>query len=147
MPYKDKNKARSYQANWIRNRRQIFFEDKSCLVCGSNENLVLHHRNPEEKESHKIWSWSDKRRFAEIAKCDVLCQNCHIEVHRKMGSFGGMVGEDCHFSNLSTDDVIEIKKRISNGERNKEIAKDFGVYPSTISKIRVGKTWKHIEIL
>lgn len=43
--------------------------------------LQLHHLNPEEKDSHKIWSWSQKRREAEIAKCIVLCWPCHIHYH------------------------------------------------------------------
>lgn len=146
MSYADKRKQKDYQKNWIKARRESFFNGKVCFNCGSVDSLVLHHRNPEEKESHKIWSWSEKRRLAEIAKCDVLCESCHISIHKEMGSFG-RVGEDCNFSNLYTSDVVEIKKRISNGETNIEIAKDFGVYPSTISKIRVGKTWKHIEVL
>lgn len=27
--------------------------------------------------SHRIWGWSLKRREIELAKCQVLCYNCH----------------------------------------------------------------------
>lgn len=63
-----------------------------CISCGYDEyegSLQLHHRNPEEKE----FTFSktpindtdfnmDKMRN-EADKCDVLCANCHFEVHYK----------------------------------------------------------------
>ena len=52
-----------------------------CKICGYNEHaeaLVFHHRNPKEKEFNignvRV---SRKRLLKEIAKCDVLCANCH----------------------------------------------------------------------
>lgn len=82
MAYKDKAKQREYQRKWMERRRAEFFNDKECKICGSVENLELHHRDPSQKESHSIWSWAPERRNVEITKCDVLCHDCHIHEHR-----------------------------------------------------------------
>jgi hypothetical protein len=84
MSYKNKEKQREYCKEWVKTRRMSFFSGKKCFRCGSTENLVLHHRNPEEKEGHCIWSWAESRRLREIEKCDILCKKCHIEHHAKL---------------------------------------------------------------
>ncbi len=68
---------RAYHREWIARRRIRFFEDKACAECGSEELLELHHRDPDQKISHRIWSWSAERRELEVAKCEVLCGDCH----------------------------------------------------------------------
>ena len=59
-----------------------------CERCGYDKNLSaleFHHRNPEEKEFQ-----IDERHFSnrsleilqkELDKCDLLCANCHREIH------------------------------------------------------------------
>jgi 5-methylcytosine-specific restriction endonuclease McrA len=69
---------REYQRNWIAERRAAFFNGKVCVRCGSTEDLQLDHIDPAQKVTHNIWSWSQARRDAEIAKCQVLCKACHI---------------------------------------------------------------------
>ena len=67
---------------------------KCCKRCGedSPECLHFHHRDPEHKElelSNAIGrGWSRDRILAEVAKCDVLCANCHMKHHwnEKLGS-------------------------------------------------------------
>lgn len=44
-------------------------------------NLELHHKDPKAKETHRIWSFSAKRRSAEIEKCSVVCHECHVAYH------------------------------------------------------------------
>ena len=61
-------------------------ENKHCLVCGYKENtdiLVFHHRDPEKKEFKiaKKNSTSIENIIKEIEKCDLLCPNCHRELH------------------------------------------------------------------
>lgn len=86
MPYKDKVKQREYQRKWKAKRRAEFFEGKCCEECGGAENLELHHEDRSKKESHKIWSWSKERREAELAKCVVLCRDCHWqETYKQLG--------------------------------------------------------------
>ena len=74
---RDTEKLREYQRKWTAERRKLFFSDKSCVKCGSVDRLELDHVNPVQKVSHRIWSWSIKRREEEIAKCQVLCYSCH----------------------------------------------------------------------
>jgi hypothetical protein len=50
------------------------------------ECLQFHHRNPEEKTIEVSIAvgrrcWSKERILAEMAKCDVLCANCHAKHH------------------------------------------------------------------
>jgi len=58
-----------------------------CICCGYDkcvDALEFHHRDPSQKDfapsakGHTV-SWDRLR--AEIAKCDLLCANCHREVH------------------------------------------------------------------
>jgi hypothetical protein len=37
------------------------------------------HVDPSTKVNHVIWSWSENRRLAELAKCQVLCHDCHVK--------------------------------------------------------------------
>lgn len=81
MAYKDKEIQRKYQRIWYANRRDEYFKDKTCSNCGSIDRLVLHHVDPEQKASHRIWSWGEERRLKEIEKCVVLCEKCHQKYH------------------------------------------------------------------
>lgn len=109
MPFKDKDKRNSYQKEhgkgWYqahkgevierRKRQQCeiklwYTEYKKtlcCIVCGENHPACLqfHHRDGVEK-SFNIGDMarrptSKKRLINEIAKCDVLCVNCHAKLH------------------------------------------------------------------
>lgn len=77
MPYKDRAMKQLAQLRWWHARKDAWFTDKQCAVCGSSENLELDHINPFLKVSHKIWSWRIERRDEELAKCQVLCKSCH----------------------------------------------------------------------
>lgn len=78
MPFKDVVAKKEYQRQWYANRRAGFFEGKACVECGDMDNLELDHIDPSQKVSHRIWSWSADRRAEEIAKCQVLCSECHL---------------------------------------------------------------------
>lgn len=59
-----------------------------CKLCPENDIdcLDFHHVNPTEKEdtiSTLVWS-STPILVAEIAKCVVLCANCHRKLHAKL---------------------------------------------------------------
>ncbi len=55
------------------------------------------------------------------------------------------LGEECSTSKLTEKQVIEIKKQLKQGIRNKIIAKQFNVDPSLISHIKRGFVWSHIN--
>ena len=108
MPYKDKEKRREYQKEYMRKwyeknkARHIGYvrnRDKkiknwlkeyksslSCEKCGENHPACLdfHHINPSEKSFAlgRINKFlSIKLLQDEIAKCKVLCANCHRKEH------------------------------------------------------------------
>ena len=85
MPYKNKKDLRDYQREWIKKRKERFFKGKKCKDCGSTRNLIIHHRDPDKKDSHKIWSWAPEKFSKEIKKCDVLCESCHKHKHEDRG--------------------------------------------------------------
>lgn len=74
-----------YQQKYQRERaarlRGEFMTGKLCARCGGADRLELHHRDPQKKAGHKIWSWAKLRREAEISKCEVLCRPCHNRHH------------------------------------------------------------------
>lgn len=86
MPYTDLYQKRRYQLEWCRKRRQTAIDlmGGKCKTCKATDNLEFHHRNPDEKESHRIWSWAWARVLEEIAKCDLLCTDCHGKETRKL---------------------------------------------------------------
>lgn len=80
MPYKDKQKQREYQNRSNKERRRQWIEASGpCKNCGSSEDLEVDHKDPAQKISHTIWSWSREKRDAELSKCQVLCKICHKE--------------------------------------------------------------------
>ena len=84
MPYKDPAKQRQYQLEYMRKRRQAWFDENGpCQHCGSDQDLELHHVDSSTKVDHKVWSWSRERREAELAKCIALCNDCHLECTKR----------------------------------------------------------------
>lgn len=105
--WKEKNidKLREYRRRWYDNnadhakaevvRRKIemrrwLIELKStlkCNKCGEKRIgcLQFHHTDPSKKEINIAAmignGWSKKRMIEEIAKCEVLCANCHMDLH------------------------------------------------------------------
>lgn len=70
-------RRKEYQRLYVAKRRAAYFKDRHCVKCGSKERLELDHIDPSTKISHNIWSWSEIRRSEELAKCQVLCYDCH----------------------------------------------------------------------
>jgi len=62
-------------------------KELKCKKCGEDRWYVFdfHHKNPEEKEMNMGncvgRGWSKERIIKEVAKCEVLCANCHRELH------------------------------------------------------------------
>ncbi len=101
MPYKNKEEQLASQRRWYSrnkekaclrtaNRRDLiqnwYKEYKNTLKCSKCPEsdwrcLDFHHKNPNEKEfsisTGRMRGLSVKRLLEEIAKCEVLCSNCH----------------------------------------------------------------------
>lgn len=65
--------------------KAVEYKGGKCIKCGYNKyfNLVFHHRDPNTKD----YDWYNLRKRSwniiceELDKCDILCHNCHNEVH------------------------------------------------------------------
>jgi hypothetical protein len=81
-----------------RSKRHIqmleFLNGKSCKDCNTADTRVLEFDHlPEHEKTSDIgrmlcsgWSW--KRILKEIAKCDIVCANCHrIRTYERMNSY------------------------------------------------------------
>jgi hypothetical protein len=55
-------------------------------------------------------------------------------------------GEKNKFAKLNKEKVLEIKRRLANGDLQKDIAKDYGVAPSTIGHIARSETWRFTRL-
>lgn len=73
---------RKYQLDRYHRRRQgaILALGGKCRVCGSTENLELDHIDWRDKSFpiSGLWSVSETRYLAELAKCQVLCHKHHL---------------------------------------------------------------------
>ena len=75
--------------------RQVEWEarGKKCERCGiegKHSFFDFHHVVPELKEIsiNKVWYYGKKRRDAELAKCIMVCPNCHRQLHMELSTFG-----------------------------------------------------------
>lgn len=53
-------------------------------------------------------------------------------------------GSMCSNAKLHENDIPEIRRRISEGHKIKDIALDYGVLAQRITDIRRGRTWRHV---
>ena len=91
--YKDR---KEYIAKAVTKRRKLIrlkaieLLGGKCMKCGynkRNEALEFHHRNPTEKDfsiSKRGYCRSWEKVSKEIQKCDLLCANCHRELHAEL---------------------------------------------------------------
>ena len=85
----NKERLRPGRTSYTRERRrkhralvQAIKMEKGCADCGFNEHyaaLEFDHLDPTTKRYpiNKMYAWSWKAIEAEMAKCDVVCANCH----------------------------------------------------------------------
>ncbi len=67
------------------------------------------------------------KRFSTRYFCDLACLRKHPQN-----------------SKLTPEQVLEIRARIKGGERNMDLAEEFGVARSTVSQVRNRKMWRHV---
>lgn len=138
MPYKDPVARREYARQWVAQRRAEWFEGKSCVLCGSTDDLQLDHVDANTKVSHKIWSWSRERREAELAKCRVLCRPCH-----DVKSAGERAVGEAHGSvKLTEEQVLAIR---SSALSCRKLSVIYGIHFANISKIKRGVLWAYLD--
>jgi hypothetical protein len=76
---------REYMKKWIASRRIKAIQQLGgkCVQCGSTERLEFDHiirgsQDPKSRGGQGVmWTFSEKRLQAELAKCQLLCHDCH----------------------------------------------------------------------
>lgn len=132
---------RTFQKRWANNRRLRWIQANGpCRACGSDYRLEVDHIDPAEKVSHRIWFWSDERRAAELAKCQVLCRRCHS---KKTGAENGrrLRGQPGTPKKLSAEEALAIHESVQGGASLRSIGRTFGVWHTTVMDIRDGILW------
>src|SRR5262245_32847749 len=123
----------AYQSRWAQARRAVWLRAHGPCRCGSWDRLQVDHIDPRTKVSHRVWSWADERRLAELAKCQALCYDCHAKkssVEKRAAS-----------AKLTPEQVAAIKARIATGERFRLIAAAMGASLHMVKDISSGRTW------
>lgn len=54
-------------------------------------------------------------------------------------------GERCGKAKFTNETVIDIKRRLADGESQSSIARSLGVWQTTIGQIALGKAWAHLQ--
>jgi hypothetical protein len=89
---KEMVRARQNRNRFARRNKYKQLLGGKCCRCNYNhclDALVFHHRNPEEKlfvVTDAIFGkikYTEEEILTEIKKCDLVCANCHAEIHSK----------------------------------------------------------------
>jgi hypothetical protein len=111
---------RKYNRELNRAKSLEYLHKHPCIYCGNAEIDVLcyNHRDPGTKHKNigllLEGRWSSVEN--EIAKCDVLCRNCHVKLHKgdghvpskipeKLGSYTGIL-KVCRTCNIAKDSSL-----------------------------------------
>jgi hypothetical protein len=73
---------------WDKKKELVMLKGGKCQCCSYNKNLSalsFHHREPKHKlfelDGRAMASKSQKELLEEADKCDLVCMNCHQEIH------------------------------------------------------------------
>ena len=140
MPMATREAQREYQNSWVQARRAKWLsENGPCVLCGSDLDLQVDHIDPATKEIHvaTLWGMSEKnpKRVAELAKCRVLCAECHL-VKSKTEKLKGCA-VPC--AKLTPEQVHQIRGSTESWYR---IGHLFPVSKCQFYKVRRGETYK-----
>jgi len=74
------------EASRKKKRKAVEYKNGKCKICGYNKcinALEFHHRDPSTKKENwdNMSGWRWERIVKELDKCDLLCANCHREIH------------------------------------------------------------------
>lgn len=92
--YRIKEQTNTYHSQTIRSLKRklelIELKGGKCEICGYDKNLSalqFHHRDPTKKELkldvRTLGNNKMEKILKEFEKCDLVCSNCHFEIHNK----------------------------------------------------------------
>lgn len=118
---------RNYLAERYARRRQmaIDFLGGACVKCGALEDLEIDHIDRSKKSINisKVILASDKKLFAELVKCQVLCEEHHdvkTSHERSVPHGGGVKGRRNCSCELCREAARKYNREFSAAKRNKD---------------------------
>lgn len=131
MPLKTKEEQTEYQRQWMNQRRQDWIDSQGgcCVECGSADQLEVDHIDPALKtmKPSSLWSRRQEIRDAELANCQVLCYDCHLEKTVTKG-------DGCKKSLIVPIEIVnQIRlEYIAGNITQKELAVKYNLHKDTI---------------
>lgn len=138
MPFADPEERRRYQREYVAKRRNEWIEENGpCAMCGSSYRLEVDHVDPTTKTMNpaSIWTRRKEVREAELAKCQVLCYDCHNKKSSRDKSNLSTGKAKEKLRKLSPEQELEIVIRLQNGEGLRSLAREFGLAHTSLYKI------------
>ena len=136
-------KKRDYQNQFLKERRDGWIEKNGpCSQCKTWDNLEIDHIDPKDKEmqpSH-IWSRKEAVRLRELAKCQVLCRDCHLGKTRSERHSYRKPSYDS-IRSLTAEQVTRVKALISIGHQPAQIRDITGIKRQIIKNIKRGHAY------
>ena len=145
-----KEYMRNYINKWRKKRREYAFNKLGgkCRECGSTDKLEFDHIDHNSKILNiaRMWTASKIKFDAELAKCQLLCMDCHLIKKYNEGSLikNRMNGEQNPNSKLNNNNILQIKNLLDDGISLRVLGKQFNVHHTLISKIKNNKLWKNV---
>ncbi len=141
----------THRREWLREYIRSIKATTPCTDCGRKYHYCVmdfDHREDEAKLfnlSGATWRKGRKQIEKEIAKCDVVCSNCHrIRTHLRSGfDLDPKIAASKTRRGLTREDVNQIFILYATGTlTHKQIAARFGVHRTAITHLLAGKSHK-----
>jgi hypothetical protein len=146
MPITEKRRKylRCYNRIWLKARRDAYLSANGpCVKCGSAEDLEIDHIDPSQKVTHRIWSWRKERRDVELAKCQIICKECHkrktaIDIRPMLQKLKSPRRK------LNRGDIVSMFRYRWCGYSQREIAGIFKIAKRTLEQILQGTSYREM---
>lgn len=166
------NKGRIKRLSYLRlhNINKTYFQTKENILTPSNNNskkywrmIIFYENNVKITESiHRLVAKAFIPNLNNLPQVNHIdgnknnncvenlewCTNIKNMNHRyeKLKFFSNPTGEKCNFSKLKQENVFEIAEMLKLGFKVKVIAEKFKVCCTTISEIKNGRSWRHLNL-
>jgi len=133
--YQNGERKNDWQLNWL-GKKHLDSSKKKMSESSKNSGL-----GRENSQYGTCWVTKDK----ENKKIKQEELNDYLLAGWNKGRHSQLCGEDINHSKLSKEDILEIKRMLSEGVKQKTIANKFMIAQETISKINRGLIWKSVQ--
>ncbi len=130
-----RGEGKSYVKFLGRHAHRIAAEEKLGRALKRGE--IVHHINGDRRDNRH-------------ENLEVMTQSDHIKIHLpemhalRVKNNAAARGVGHGMSKLKPDDIVKIRRLVSEGLMDTAISRQFNVSATTINSVRKGKTWRHV---